>query len=88
MGLLLIHQIFWLLFNTLAADEKYPVLNRDNLTLPIQMQLFQKQETFSKFFAACLKYRLIFLTFWNKRWPSQLFYFGNYGLSKRGQINV
>ena len=39
-----------LLVSTLAADEKYPVLNRDNLTIPIQMQLSQKQKTFLNFF--------------------------------------
>ena len=55
MGLLLTHQIFWLLVNTLAADEKYPVLNRDNLMIPIQMQLSQKQKTFSQFLAPFLK---------------------------------
>ena len=38
-----------MLFNTLAADEKNPVLNRDNLTIPIQMQLFQKENIFSQF---------------------------------------
>ena len=41
-----------LLFNTLGADEKYPLLKRDNLTVPIQMQLSQKQKTFSRFLAA------------------------------------
>ena len=40
-------QIFGLFANTLAADEKDPVLNRDNLTIPIEMQLCQKQKTFS-----------------------------------------
>ena len=49
-----------LLLNTLAADEKYPVLNRDNLAIPIQMQLSQKQKTFWKFFAAFLKFCLNF----------------------------
>ena len=44
-----------LLVNTLAADDKYPALNRDNLTIPIQMQLSQKQKTFSEFLAAFLK---------------------------------
>ena len=44
----------WLV-NTLSADEKYPVLNKDNLTIPIQMQLSQKQNTFSQFSAAFLK---------------------------------
>ena len=43
--------------NTLAADEKYPVLNRDNLTIPIQMQLSQKHKTFCQFFTAFMKYR-------------------------------
>ena len=58
-SLLLTCQILGLLVNTLAADEKYPVLNRDNLTIPIQMQLSQKQKIFSQFFAAFLKSRLI-----------------------------
>ena len=48
-------KIMLLLVNTLAANENYPVLNRDNLTIPIQMQFSQKQNTFSYFFAAFLK---------------------------------
>ena len=44
-----------LLFNTLATNDKYPVLNRDHLTIPIQIQLSQKQKTFSDCFAAFLK---------------------------------
>ena len=32
-------KILGLLVNTLAADKKYPVLNGDNLTIAIQMQL-------------------------------------------------
>ena len=55
---LLTCQIIGLLVNTLPADEKYVVLQRDNLTIPIQMQLSQKKNTFSKFFAAFLKSRL------------------------------
>ena len=42
-SLLMICQILGPLAITLAADEKYPVLNRDNLTIPIQMQLSQKE---------------------------------------------
>ena len=49
-SLFLTCQILGLLVNTLAADEKYPVLNTDNLTIPIQMQLSQKEKTFSEFF--------------------------------------
>ena len=49
-----------LLVNTLAADEKYPVLKRENLTIAIQMQLSQKQKRFSQFFPAFMKSRLNF----------------------------
>ena len=38
-----------LLVNTLAADEKYIVLNRENLTIPIQMQLSEKKKRFLNF---------------------------------------
>ena len=49
MSLLLTCQILGLIVNTLAADEKYPVLNSDNLTIPIQMELSQKQKVFLNF---------------------------------------
>ena len=67
--LLLTCQILGLLVNTLATEEKYPVLNRDNLTIPIQMQLSQKQKTFSQFFAAFLKSTLNFKHFESKDDP-------------------
>ena len=35
------------LVNTLAADEIHPVLNRDNLRIPIQIQLSEKEQKFS-----------------------------------------
>ena len=38
---------------TLTVDDKHYMLKRDNLTQPIQMQLDQKQKTFS--FLAFLK---------------------------------
>ena len=38
-----------------AADQMYPVLNRDNLVMPIQMQLSQKKKHFLNFL----------LHFWN-----------------------
>ena len=56
-SLLLTYQILGPIVNTLAADEKYPVLNRDNLTIPIEMQLSQKQKAFSQFFAEFLTSR-------------------------------
>ena len=45
-SLLVTCEILGLLLKILATDEKYPVLNRDNLTIPIQMELYQKQKTF------------------------------------------
>ena len=59
-SLILTCPILGLLVNTLAADEKYPVLNRDNLMIPIQMQLPDKQKNFSRFFAVFLKSTLNF----------------------------
>ena len=50
-------KILGLLVNTLAADEMYPLLKRDNLTIPFQWQLSHKEETFSLFSAAFLKSR-------------------------------
>ena len=44
-------QISRLFPNTLSAYGKYSLLNRDNLTQPIQMQLSRKQKSFSPFFA-------------------------------------
>ena len=51
----------------MAGDEGYPVLNRDNLTIPIQMHLSEKEKKFSQFLDAYLK------STWNFR------YFGEEG---------
>ena len=68
-SLFLTCQILGLLVNTLAADEKYPALNRDNLTILIQMQLSQKPNTFPEFFAAFFKFLLNFKYFEKKDSP-------------------
>ena len=65
-------QILGLRVNTLATNEKYPVLKRENLTIPIQMQLSQKQKTFFEFFAAFLKFGLNFEQFEKKDDPHSL----------------
>ena len=39
-----------IVFNTLTADNKSSLLNRDNLLQHLQMQLCQKQKTFSHIF--------------------------------------
>ena len=44
----------------MAADEKYPVLNRDNLTIPIQIELSQGTKNFSEFFSSVFKSSLNF----------------------------
>ena len=44
----------------MAANEKDPVLNRDNLTILIETQLCQKQNIFSEFFAKFLKSTISF----------------------------
>ena len=54
-SVLLTCKILGLLLNTLAADEKYLVRNRENSTIPIQMQLSEKQKGLSRFFAALLR---------------------------------
>ena len=49
--------------NTLTADDKYSLLNRDNLTQQNRTQLSQKQRAFSQFFLAFSKYTLNFEDF-------------------------
>ena len=44
-----------LFVNTLTADEKNYLLNRENLAQPIQMRLSQKQKSFSQFLFPFLK---------------------------------
>ena len=68
-SLLLTCQILGLLVNTRTADKMYRVLNGDNLTIPIKIQLSQKQRTSSQFFAAFLKFRLKFEYFETKYDP-------------------
>ena len=44
-----------LFVNTLSADDKYSLLNRDNLTKPIRTQLSQKQKPFYQLLLAFSK---------------------------------
>ena len=68
-SLLLTCKILQLLVNTLAANHKYHILNRDNLKIPIQIQFSEKQKTFSQLFPAFLKSRLNFKHFEQKDDP-------------------
>ena len=47
---LVIHKILGVFVNTLTVNGKHYLLNRDNLTQPIQMQLSQKQRIFLNLF--------------------------------------
>ena len=57
-SLLEICKILKLFAKTLTADDKYSLLNRDNFTKPIQIQLSEKQKAFSQVFFEFLKFRL------------------------------
>ena len=59
-SLLLIYQISAPFVKPLVANERYPVLDRDDLIIAIQIQLSQKQKTFFEFFPPFFKYSLNF----------------------------
>ena len=65
-SLLVIWKISRLFINTLSADGKYSLFNRENLTQPIQMQVSRQEKTFSEFFCAFLKSNLNFEHFQKK----------------------
>ena len=44
----------------MTADDKFSLLNRDNLTQPIRTRLSQKQKDFSRFFLVFSKSTLDF----------------------------
>ena len=65
----MIFKILGLFVNKWTADGKYSLLNRDNLTQPIQMQLSRKQKNFSQFFHVVLKCKFNFEHFREKDDP-------------------
>ena len=65
-SLLVISKILRLFVNTLTADDKYSVFNRENLTQPIHMQLSQKQKAFPQIYFPFLKCILTFERFQQK----------------------
>ena len=52
---LAISEILGMFVNTLNADDKYSLCNREDLRQPIQTQFSKKQKIFSKDFATFLK---------------------------------
>ena len=67
--MLVIFKFLRLLVKTLTDDEKYSLLQRENLTQPIQILLSQKQKTFSQFFSKFSKSTLNFEHFQRKDHP-------------------
>ena len=65
----MIHKILRLFLNTLTVNDKHYLLNRDNLTQQIEMELSEKQKIFSKFLFAVLKSILNFKNFPKKDDP-------------------
>ena len=68
-SLLVICKIFRIFLNTFNADDNYSLLNRDNLTQIIQIQLSQKQKKISEFLSALLKSSVNFEFFQEKYDP-------------------
>ena len=66
----------------MTADEKDYVLNRDNLTQPIQMQVSKKQKGFSQFFFVFSKSILNFKHFPKKDGPHSWYMSGITGTEK------
>ena len=79
---LVLGKILSVFVTILAADDKYPVEDWENLQLPIQMQLSEKRKTFLEFFVPFLDSTSKFKHFEKKRWWSWLMYFRNYRLWK------
>ena len=48
--LLLIREVLKVFLNAMTARDKYSLRNRNNLTEPIEKQLYEKQEFLSNFF--------------------------------------
>ena len=80
-SLLGICKILGLFVNPLTADDKYFLLNRDNLEQHFQIQLSHKQKIFSECFFEFSKLWFNF-EYFQKKWPSKLMYFWAYRLWK------
>ena len=84
----MIHKILRQFVNTLNVDDKHYLLNRDNSTQPIQIQLSQTQKMSTEFFFAFLKSILNFKHLPKKGDPHSRCVSGNTGCKKYGEINV
>ena len=72
----------------MTADDKYSLLNRDNLAQPIRMQLSQKQKRFYEFIFEFSKFALNLKHFQKKDDIQSLFISEITHSGKRGWIYV
>ena len=79
----MICKILGLFVNELTADDKYSLLNTDNLMQRIQIILSKELKTFSVFFLF-LKYRSSFEDFEKKDDPHSLWILLNRDFERRG----
>ena len=86
--MLVLQKILRLFVNTLTADDKYSLLNVNDLTQPIQILLSQKEKTFSQFLATFLKSTLNFAHFQKKDDPHSRFISQITVSEQSDQINV
>ena len=86
--LLVVRKTSRLFPNTLSADGKYSFLNGGNLMQPIQIQVSQKQKTFSDFFSEFFKSSLNFKHFKKKVDPHSWGISKNTESQKQGEIKV
>ena len=64
---IVIRKILGLFVNALTADDKYSLVNRDNLLQDLQMQLSQKQKNIFQIFFGLWKSRFNLQHFQKKR---------------------
>ena len=72
----------------MTVNDKHYLVNRDNLTQPIHMQLSQKQKSFSEFFFGFLKSILNFKHLPKKDDPYSWCISGNTGSERYGVVKV
>ena len=87
-SLLVIQKILGLLVNPLTTDDRYSLLNRDNLLQKIQMQISKKQKQSFHFYCVFLKSRSNFENFDKQDDPQSLCISEISDCEKRAQINV
>ena len=73
MPLLMICEPVGLFLKILTVNDKYSLCNGENLHQPIQMELSQKQKTYSQFFAQFLKFKSSFKNYKKEDNPHRLY---------------